>query len=416
MPPFADREGRAAVRAALALAATLVVTALAAALAPAAARADDPDGTVAALAWLAARQDAAGPSGLPRSFTIPPDDPDAGLATLSFTYDAGLAAIAFTAAGEHRRAARVLEGLEALQATDGSLPFAYDTAAGVVASPLRRSGAIAWAGYAAVRYEQETGDDRFRAFAEGVADHLLSLQVTVANGASPADPRLGSVRGGPDVTWASTEHNVDAFFLLRDLSRLEGSEAYAPAAAAVGTSLLEHHWDAWRGRFFQGVTTGWPDPTRALDLSSWGGLFLLAAGRADLAWVARTTLEEFRVEGAAVVRSTDPDRWNTVFAAPGPFAGYKPYLPDPGVEGAPHVVWAEGTWGALLLRARLGQDVGGDVASMVSLQRADPAGGYLQVTQGRRSPPFEYHVWPSVAGTAWAVIVLRDDGGLWAAA
>lgn len=399
--------------AALALAVTIAALTLVTA---APARADDPDGSAAALAWLAARQDAAGPSGLVRSFTIPADDPDAGLATLSFTYDDGLAAIAFLAGGEQRRARRVLEGLESLQAADGSLPFAYDTAAGVVASPLRRSGAIAWAGQAAVSYEQATGDDRFRAFAEGVADHLLSLQVTVANGASPADPRLGSVRGGPDVIWASTEHNVDAFFFLRDLSRLEGSEAYAPAAVAVGSSLLEHHWDAWRGRFFQGVTTGWPDPTRALDLSSWGGLFLLAARRADLAWQARATLEEFRVEGAAVVRSTDPDRWNTTYAAPGPFAGYKPYLPDPGVEGAPHVVWAEGTWGALLLRARLGQDVSGDVAAMVALQGADPAGGYLQVTQGRRSPPFEYHVWPSVAGTAWAVIALRDDGTLWGAA
>lgn len=36
------------------------------------------------------------------------------------------------------------------------------------------------------------------------------------------------------------------------------------------------------------------------------------------------------------------------------------------------------------------------------------------MTQGYRPPPFEYHAWPAVAGTAWAVIVLRDDGGFWA--
>jgi hypothetical protein len=69
-----------------------------------------------------------------------------------------------------------------------------------------------------------------------------------------------------------------------------------------------------------------------------------------------------------------------------------------------------------LIRARSALVALADVASMVALQGVDPAGGYLQVTQGRRSPPFEYHVWPSVAGTAWAVIVLRDDGSLWGAA
>jgi len=88
-------------------------------------------------------------------------------------------------------------------------------------------------------------------------------------------------------------------------------------------------------------------------------------------------------------------------------------MPDPGVEAAPHVVWAEGTWGALLLRARLGEDVSADVASMRALQQVDPAGGYLQVTRGKRSAPFEYHAWPSVAGTAWAVIVQRDPTGFW---
>lgn len=280
---------------------------------------------------------------------------------------------------------------------------------------MRRSGTIAWAGYAAVRYEQLTGDGRFRTFAERVAGYLLSLQVTTANGYAATDQRYGSIVGGPDVSWESTEHNVDAYFLLRDLARLPGEAAYAPYANMVGDSLFLHHWDAWRQRFFQGVTTSWPDPTRALDLSSWGGLLLLALGRRDLASQARATLDEFRVEGAAVTPSTDPERHNTAYAAAGPFAGYKPYAPGPGVEDPPHVVWTEGTWGALLLRARLGEDVGGDAASLRALQAVDPAGGYLQVTEGRRSPPYEYHAWPAVAGTAWAVIAQRDDGRFWAA-
>jgi hypothetical protein len=393
-----------------AMAGALVVAAIGAG--GGAATADD-DGTGAALSWLAGQQDAT--SGLVRSFEIPADDPDRGLAPLSFTYDDALAVIAFTAGGETRRAARVLDGLSDLQTADGSLPFSYDTAAGVVASDMRRSGALAWAGYAAVRYEQVTGDDRYRDLATGIADYLKTLQVATWNGYPANDKRYGSVLGGPDVAWASTEHNVDAYFFLRDLSRLPGESAYRPLANMVGDSLWGHHWDGWRRRFFQGVTTGWPDPTRALDLSSWGGLFWLAHDRPDLAAQARATLDDFRVEGASVTRTTDPDRYNTAFAAPGPFAGYKPYLPDPGVEAAPNVVWSEGSWGALLLRKRLGEGVSADVDSLRALQAADPDGGYLQVTQGYRPAPFEYHAWPAAAGTAWAVIVLQDDGGFWAA-
>jgi hypothetical protein len=378
----------------------------------AAARADDGSGD--ALAWLAARQDAGGGTGLVRSFTIPAGDPDRALSPLSFTYDDGLAALAFLAGGETTRAHDVLAGLASIQAPDGSLPFAYDTTAHVVASELRRSGAIAWAGYAAVRYEQATGDRAFRAFAEGVGDWLIDHQVTATNGFASTDQRYGSVLGGPDVEWASTEHNVDAYFFLRDLGRLPSAgEQYAPAANAIADSLVFHHWDYWRGRFFTGVTTSWPDPTRALDVSSWGGLFMLAIGRADLAAQAAATLSDFDVTGKPVVASTDLDRYNTTYSSLGPFAGYRGYAGDPGTDDPPDHVWAEGTWGALLLRARLGEDVSADVASLQALQDVDPAGGYLQVTEGRRSPPYENHVWPATAPTAWAVMVLRDRGGLW---
>lgn len=366
------------------------------------------DGTDAALAWLAAQQDTGGSSGLLRSFTVPADDPDRGLAPLSFVYDDAVAVLAFLAGGEDDRARRVLAGLASIQAADGSLPFSFDTAAGVVASPVRRSGALAWAGYAAVRYEAETGDGQFRVFAEALGDYLLGLQVNTANGYSAGDQRYGSILGGPDVTWASTEHNVDAYFFLRDLGRLPGAgQQYAPAANAIADSLVFHHWDYWRRRFFTGVTTSWPDPTRALDVSSWGGLFLLAIGRSDLAVQAAATLGEFAISGKSVASSVDLDRYNATYAAPGPFAGYRAYAGDPGTENPPDHVWAEGSWGALLLRARLGEDVNADVASLVALQSVDPAGGYLQVSEGRRAAPYEFHVWPAVAPTAWAVMVLR---------
>ncbi len=280
---------------------------------------------------------------------------------------------------------------------------------------MRRSGTLAWAGYAAVRYEQVTGDDRFRPLATGIADYLVTLQVASWNGHAPSDPRYGSVLGGPDVDWASTEHNIDAYFFLRDLGRLPGASGYRAMANMVGDSLWGHHWDSWRERFFQGVTTSWPDPTRALDLSSWGGLFWLAHGRADLAAQARVSLDEFRVEGAAVTRSTDPNSYNTTFAGAGPLRRLQALPARSGRRERRRTSSGARAAGAPCCCASGSARTSPPTSPRCArCRRSTPAGGYLQVSQGYRPPPFEYHAWPSVAGTAWAVMVLRDDGSFWA--
>ena len=373
--------------------------------------------------------------GLVRSFDIPQDDPDYGyegdatkrsgyrLEQRSFVYDDALAVLAFDKAGRFPRAKAVLDALAAVQATDGSLPFSLDVFRGRVFEDYRRSGAIAWAGYAAVDYEEHTGDTSFRGFATKLADYLLTLQVTTANGFAPNDPRSGSVLGGrgrydedydyvdEPVTYAATEHNVDAYFFLRDLAAVTGSSRYASAAHAVKQSLLAHHWNAAEGRFNQGVG----DTAYALDTASWGGLFLLAVGERQRAAQSATYLETFRASGQPVALSADLDSYNQSYEGAAPFSGYKPYRAGPEYADPPDVVWSEGTWGALLFRKRMGEDVSADLDSMTRLQALDARGGLLQVTRGHRPFPYEFHVWPSVGGTAWAALADGDGSRLWRA-
>lgn len=377
---------------------------------------------------------AVGLRGLPRSFVIPRDDPDYGdagggtrqsgyrLEQRSFVYDAGLAVLALTQAEDFPRAREILRQLSALQHADGSLSFSYDVFLGAAADRSVRSGALAWVGTAAVEYERATGDTGYRSLAEGVARYLLAKQVTEVNGYELGDPRYGSVLGGegryladggyaPEtIAWASTEHNIDAYFFLRDLGYVTKMSGYVAAADLVKQSLLTNHWNAGLGRFDQGVG----DPARALDLVSWGGLFLRAIGEDDTARQQLALLREFRVEGTGVTTSSDPESYNQTYRADGPIGGYKPYAESPGTDDAPpETVWAEGTWGAILLRLRLGEDAGADIDGMLRLQSADPRGGFLQVTRGRRSPPYELHAWPAVGGTAWAAIVLGGSEILW---
>jgi hypothetical protein len=325
--------------------------------------------------------------GLVRTFAIPQSDPAFGAQGdgsrtewRSWVYDDALAVLAFAYGGRAADARRVLTRVAALQAPDGSFGFAYDAMRGSELSSLRRTGAIAWMGYAALEYERVTGDAGFRSLAVGVGDWVLGHQVT-----TPGDPRQGSVVGGDDVSWASTEHNVDAFFLLRDLGRLTGAARFTAGAEAVKQSLLTHHWNPGLGRFNQGVDD-WAD---ALDLSSWGGLFLLAIGETAKARQVADHLAAFAVTEGGV-------------------SGYQPFLEGPGYADPPHTVWAEGSWGALLLRARLGEDVSGATASLGGMQ--DAAGGFPQVVTAAGAP-YDMPAWPCVAGTAWAVVAAQPGAG-----
>jgi hypothetical protein len=282
-------------------------------------------------------------------------------------------------------------------------------------------------GYSAVRYEFEIGSDEFRPFAERLANYLQTLQVTEANGHPTDDPRYGSLLAGrgryesadnfidTPMTFASTEHNIDAYFFFRDLAYVTGNDHYGQVALLIKQSLLTHHWDAAHQRFYQGISLGGPDSGRALDLSTLGGLFLLAVGETDKAQAVASALSDFRVRGVNVGLSSDHDSFNQTFSSPGPFDGYMPYAPSAGYDTAPELIWAEGTWGAMLLRLRLGEDISSDLASMDRLQAVDPRGGFVQTTAGRRSLPYEFHVWPAVGGTAWAAMVTGDPTMLWAA-
>lgn len=325
---------------------------------------------------LASTQWPAPEAGLVRSFRLEQDDPlygaegDGGRTEWrSWLYDDAVAALAFTYGGRPAAARAILQRLAVLQAADGSFGFAFDAWRGLEVSGLRRTGAVAWAGYATLEYGRVTGDHAFDDLAIDLGDWVLGRQLP-----------SGSVDGGPDVGWVSTEHNVDAYFLLRDLGQLTGAARFADGAEAVKASLLANHWNPVQERFNQGIG----DDGHALDLGSWGGLFLLAVGETAKARRSDDYADLFRV--------TD-----------GAHAGHRPYF-----HVAP-TVWAEGSWGAILLRQRLGEDVTGDLAAMGALQQAD--GGFPQVTTAVPDMP----TWAAVAGTGWAVIAEAPGAaGFWA--
>jgi hypothetical protein len=362
----------------------------------------------------------------------------------AFVYDAGLAAIALTLGGDPAGASRILQALVRVQRQDGSFWFSYnvdnrwpDEADHDMA--LVRAGATAWAGYALGVYLErrpEPEDARGRreralllAAARRAGEFVLGLRA--------AEPTLarGLVRGGralirltlePDgrtvrevyedrpLLWASTEHNVSSYFLLTSLARLTGEARYAAAAREIRERLLGSLWQEDLGQFAQGVLEdGRLDRTRALDCASWGALFLLAAGETEKAGRAARAAD-------AVYRSVDRG-----------IAGHRPYhdkpiYEDPRVQrlllpDAPDAlwkdlgfVWGEGSLGIALALGRLGEP--GRARAIVGEVLKLRAGDGLRLAS--RELPYEFTAAPSVATTAWHVIVeasLRDDRtpGVW---
>ncbi len=143
---------------------------------------------------------------LVRSFDIPASDPQArALQNWSWTYDNALAVFAFLSVGSRSQAEQLLDQLRALQLDDGSFDFAYDVSSGA-GSGKARTGAMAWVGLAAAAYRREYNNSRYDKMLEGVLDHLLALRTSD-----------GLVKGGSDVSWVSTQHNLLTIGMLRDL-------------------------------------------------------------------------------------------------------------------------------------------------------------------------------------------------------
>jgi hypothetical protein len=339
------------------------------------------------------------PLQLVRSYEIPVDDPSySRLLDWSWTYDSAVAAAAFASTGDKANSAQLLDQLAALQHTDGSLELAFNVASGESA-PIFRSGTDAWVGLAAATYDQAFGSSRYLDTEQRAADYLISLQ-----------DGSGLVRGGPDVKWSSTQHNLIAYtFLIRLGNELQAggntvaSARYRAAASAISAAIDANLLvvEASSAHFRQGAG----DDTQALDVQALGAMYLQGTGRSALAaQVLAYAQKSFAVSGRSVKESSDPSSYNMTYSAPGPFDGYAPYAGS----GAPDVHWAEGSAEMRLAEAALGQDTGAvdkSIANWAAITEGAKQGP-LQANQTVSNDAFgvEYHVWPASTAAAWTVL------------
>lgn len=351
------------------------------------------------------------PAGLKliRSFDIPADDPDYDrLLNWAWTYDSAAAAVAFASVGQRDQAARLLDQLSALQRKDGSIEFAFDVASGEAARQIR-AGTVAWTGIAFVDAGQQFGEKTYLDNARLAADYLLGLRND-----------SGLVRGGPDVTWVSTQHNLLAYIFLSNLAQYlselgdgRGAAKYQEAAEVIAKGIdrelvVRDPGTLWH--FRQGAG----DDVVPLDTQAIGVVYAAFRNDWDLAKQAYVFAQEnFAVADRSIALSKDPATFNLTYEAKGPFSGYRPYLG----KGAPDVLWFEGTAEMRFVSAFIGADTSALDASMKSWWEVTrekglpPLGADRTVTDSRYN---EYHVWPTSAAGAWTVLSRQSDDTEWA--
>lgn len=349
-------------------------------------------------------------------------------------YDNALAIIAFSMAGELGLAERIIEAASRILSPDNDLWFTFNTHNSWPnkddhTGAIVRSGASAWLGYAIVYYlktrlienpkllEQDNQAMNHLKIARSIADRILVRQVK-----DPKDPRYGFFTGGEGrysyrwsedrkgieeyfipgpVPWVSVEHNFDIFFFLRDLARISGDRKYQSATTLLKRSILQRAWNETLHQFNRGQRLDGADPVQALDCASWGAMFLQAVGQQTQAEASLKTVSNY------LVRS-------------GRGRGYKPYInlllyeglkvntlffpddPEKNWNDLP-LIWPEGSLGVAMAYIKMGnsREAVELLESVLTLQ--DPEGGLPYATETLR---FQFSRNPSVAGTAWLVMVI----------
>ena len=144
--------------------------------------------------WIKTRQDRK--TGLVLSF-----EGDHNLKKVAFSYDQALAAIVFSLQGDFSRARKILD----FYARKGPPYYnGYYANDGSVFEYIVHSGPNAWIGLAFLNYTKLSKDKRYLPAARRIGVFLKKMM-----------DKEGGLKGGPKVSWYSTEHNLDAYAFFK---------------------------------------------------------------------------------------------------------------------------------------------------------------------------------------------------------
>lgn len=200
--------------------------------------------------WLKVHQN-------PRTGLVMSFEGDTEIANWAFIYDQALVIQAFTNFGDFERARKILDFFNgSAKRINGLFINAYYAHDAGPAEYAVHSGPNIWLGMASLKYAHKTGQDQYLLLAEEIAGEIIKLQ---------NQDKEGGIRGGPQESWYSTEHNLDAYAFFKMLHQTTGKELYYQAAKRTLNWLLQHVYD----RLGIPIKRGMGDSTIATDTYAW---------------------------------------------------------------------------------------------------------------------------------------------------
>ncbi len=289
--------------------------------------------------------------------------------TQAYTYDQSVAAISFAVAGDAARAKTILLTLQKLQNSSGSFYGSYSLSTGKPGDASQWVGANAWVALAVASYGKITGDHSFDAMAKKTMTWCLKYQQSD-----------GGLNGGIDgngkaVSWASTEHNLDAYAACRYFG--------LSAATRIKSFLDNVVWDAQLLRFY----TGRKDPSIFSDVNALGVLALGASGTRSYA--SALSFNEMRMLNTQV---------NTRCIATGFDFDASPA----------NDVWLEGTAQCALAYSVAANSVSWNYFTNQIILDQDASGGIQYSMKGTTDNHFTFSTVNCVSSTAWLILVVAN--------
>lgn len=200
--------------------------------------------------WLKVHQN-------PRTGLVMSFEGDIDIANWAFIYDQSLVAQAYTNFSDFERVQKIFDFFNRkAKRQDGQFFNAYYVNDGQPAEYIVNSGPNIWLGIAIMQYTHKTQDRNYLKLAEEIASAIINLQ----------DQDLdGGIRGGPNVEWYSTEHNLDAYAFFNMLYKITGKPIYLEARDKVLNWLVRYTYD----KVELPVKRGKGDSTIATDTYAW---------------------------------------------------------------------------------------------------------------------------------------------------
>ncbi len=200
--------------------------------------------------WLTVHQN-------PRTGLVMSFEGDSDIANWAFIYDQALVAQAYISFSDFERAQKIFDFFNRkAKRQDGQFLISYYANDGQPAEYVINTGPNIWLGIAIMQYINKTQDKSYLSLAEEIANTMINLQDQDVD---------GGIRGGPNVEWYSTEHNLDAYAFFNMLYKITAKPIYLEARDKVLNWLVRYTYD----KVDIPIKRGKGDSTIATDTYAW---------------------------------------------------------------------------------------------------------------------------------------------------